>query len=89
ENRKWNTRAFSKFLKLHKITPKILRKIGDKHACRAHGEPNPTHQHLDLFNRIALRYKIVHLDAGKNYAIGDTESEKSDFEPETSDSSKP
>ncbi|CAG8673003.1 21115_t:CDS:2 [Dentiscutata erythropus] len=89
ENGKWNTRAFSKFLKPYKITPKILRKIGGKHACRAHGGPNPTHQHLDLLNRIALRHKIVRLDAGKNYTIGDTESEKSDSEPETSDSSKP
>ncbi|CAG8621863.1 4221_t:CDS:2, partial [Racocetra fulgida] len=29
------------------------------------------------------------LDAGDNYAIGDTESEESDFEPKTSNSSKP
>ncbi|KAF0424759.1 highly derived d5-like helicase-primase: PROVISIONAL [Gigaspora margarita] len=89
ENGKRNTRVFSEFLKPHKITPKILRKIRSKHACRVHGGPNPTHQHLDLLNRIALRHKIVRLDAGKNYAIGDTESEESDSEPETSDSLKP
>ncbi|CAG8802346.1 8726_t:CDS:1, partial [Dentiscutata erythropus] len=58
KNGKRNTRAFSKFLKPYKITPKILRKIGGKHACRVHGGPNPTHQHLDLLNRIALRHKI-------------------------------
>ncbi|CAG8801524.1 17893_t:CDS:2, partial [Dentiscutata erythropus] len=89
ENGKRNTRAFSEFLKPHKITPKILRKIGGKHACRVHGGPNPTHQHLDLLNRIVLRHKIVRLDARKNYAIDDTESEESDSKPETSDSSKP
>ncbi|CAG8799136.1 6513_t:CDS:1, partial [Racocetra persica] len=30
-----------------------------------------------------------HLDTGDNYTIGDTESGKSNSEPETSDSSKP
>ncbi|CAG8681564.1 24932_t:CDS:1 [Cetraspora pellucida] len=89
KNRKCNTRAFSKFLKPYKITPKILRKIGGKHACRVHGGPNPTHQHLDLLNRIALRHKIVHLDTGKNYAIGDTESEDSDLESESDQAPSP
>ncbi|CAG8545023.1 4861_t:CDS:2 [Cetraspora pellucida] len=89
KNGKHNTRAFSKFLKPYKITSKILRKIGGKHACRVHGGPNPTHQHLDLLNRIALRHKIVHLDAGKNYAIGDTESEDSDLESESDQAPSP
>ena len=77
ENGKRNTRAFSKFLKPHKITPKILRKIGGKHACRVHGGPNATHQNLDRLNRMALRHKIIRHDAGKSYAIADTESEDS------------
>ncbi|RIA99155.1 hypothetical protein C1645_811902 [Glomus cerebriforme] len=80
ENGKRNTRAFSKFLKPHKITPKILRKIGGKHACRVHSGPNATHQNLDQLNRIALRHKIIRHDAGKNYVICDTESEDSDPE---------
>jgi hypothetical protein len=88
ENGKRNTRAFSKFLKPYKITPKILRKTGGKHACRVHGGPNATHQNLDRLNRIALRHKIVRHDAGKNYAIGDTDSEESDSESETEDSPK-
>jgi hypothetical protein len=87
ENGKRNTRAFSKFLKPHKITPKTLRKIGGKHACRVHGGPNATHQNLDRLNRQALRHKIVHHDAGKNYAIGDTESE--DSGPEDEHNSEP
>ncbi|CAG8672187.1 14548_t:CDS:2 [Cetraspora pellucida] len=89
KNGKRNTRAFSKFLKPYKITPKILRKIGEKHACKVHGGPNPTHQHLDLLNRIALRHKIVRLDAGKNYAIGDTELEDSDLESESDQAPSP
>ncbi|CAB4374634.1 unnamed protein product [Rhizophagus irregularis] len=95
ENGKRNTRAFSKFLKPNKITPKILRKIGGKHACRVHGGLNATHQQLDLLNRRALRHKIVRHDAGKNYAIRDTESEDNDTESdsesvsEVSDSPKP
>jgi len=80
ENGKRNTRAFRKFLKPYKITPKILRKTGGKHACRVHGGPNATHQNLDLLNRRALRHKIVRYDAGKNYAICDTDSEDSDPE---------
>ncbi|CAG8655327.1 14057_t:CDS:2 [Cetraspora pellucida] len=83
KNGKRNTRAFSKFLKPYKIMPKILRKIGEKHACKVHGGPNPTHQHLDLLNRIALRHKIVRLGVGKNYAIGDTKSEDFDLESES------
>jgi len=79
-NGKRNTRAFRKFLKPYKITPKILRKTGGKHACRVYGSPNATHQNLDLLNRRALRHKIVHHDAGKNYAICDTDSEDSDPE---------
>ncbi|CAG8603976.1 3456_t:CDS:2 [Cetraspora pellucida] len=89
KNGKHNTRAFSKFLKPYKIMPKILRKIEGKHACRVHGGPNPTHQHLDLLNRIALRHKIVRLDAGKNYAIGDTELEDSDLESESDQAPSP
>ena len=36
-----------------------------------------------------MRQESDHLDAGDNYAIGDTESEEFDSEPETSNSSKP
>ncbi|CAG8716264.1 3685_t:CDS:1, partial [Funneliformis mosseae] len=41
---------------------------------------NVTHQHLDQLNRIALRHKIIHHDAEKNYAIGNIELEDSDPE---------
>ncbi|RGB27587.1 hypothetical protein C1646_768946 [Rhizophagus diaphanus] len=38
---------------------------------------NPTPQHLKLLLKIALRQELDHLNAGDNYAIGDTESEDS------------
>ncbi|RHZ78509.1 hypothetical protein Glove_162g77 [Diversispora epigaea] len=45
---KRNSRVFNGFLKPHGITPKVLRKIGVKHASRVHGSQNPTSEHLDL-----------------------------------------
>ncbi|CAG8828403.1 19911_t:CDS:1, partial [Dentiscutata erythropus] len=62
---------------------------GSKHASRIHGGKKPTPQYLKLLSRIAIRQESDHLDAGDNYAIGDTELEESDSEPETSNSSKP
>ncbi|CAG8710915.1 2352_t:CDS:1, partial [Funneliformis mosseae] len=57
-----------------------------------HAGPNPTPQHLDNLLEIALKHKINHLDAGKNYALGDFKSKKpisdSDSKPEASNSSK-
>ncbi|CAG8786269.1 3769_t:CDS:2 [Cetraspora pellucida] len=88
-NRKHSTGVFSKFLKSYSITAKRLRKIGGKHACKVYNSSNPTHQHLDLFNRIALRHKIVCLDAKKNYAIGNIESEDSDLESESDQAPSP
>jgi len=69
ENEKRNTRAFSKFLKPYKITPKILRKIGGKHAFRVHSDSNPTHQQIDLLSRRALRYKIMRYNASVTHFI--------------------
>ncbi|CAG8569568.1 8366_t:CDS:1, partial [Acaulospora morrowiae] len=57
---------------------KRLRKIGGKHASRVHGGQNSTSQHLDFLTRIALRHKIDHFDAGKNYAEGDTSDSESE-----------
>jgi len=88
ENRKHNIRVFSKFLKPYKIMPKILRKTEGKHAYRVHGGPNATHHNLYLLNRIALRHKIIHHDMGKNYVIGDIESEDSDSESESESESE-
>ena len=78
---KCSTGVFSKFLKLYSIMAKRLRKIGGKHASRVHGGQNPTPQHLDLLTRIALRHKIDRLDAGKNYAEGDTSDSDLDSDP--------
>ncbi|CAB5357829.1 unnamed protein product [Rhizophagus irregularis] len=86
---------FNEFLKQepYKSIPKKLRDYGSKHASRIHGGPKATPQHLKLLTRIALRQESDHLDAGDNYAIGDTESEdnstESDHESEASDSPKP
>ncbi|UZO08775.1 uncharacterized protein OCT59_029026 [Rhizophagus irregularis] len=68
---------------------------GSKHAFRIHGGKNPTPQHLKLLLRIALRQESDYLDAGDNYAIGDTESKDSgpesdhEFVSKASDSPKP
>ncbi|CAB4400296.1 unnamed protein product [Rhizophagus irregularis] len=86
---------FNEFLKQepYKSIPKKLRDYGSKHASRIHGGPKATPQHLKLLTRIALRQESDRLDAGDNYAIGDTESEdngtESDHESEASDSPKP
>ncbi|CAB4392846.1 unnamed protein product [Rhizophagus irregularis] len=68
---------FNEFLKQepYKSIPKKLRDYGSKHASRIHGGPKATPQHLKLLTRIALRQESDRLDAGDNYAIGDTESE--------------
>jgi len=83
ETGKRNNVPFAKFIKSLKtnqdkdeITPELLRKIGAKHASMVHAGPNPTPQHLDNLSEIALRHKINHLDAGKNYALSDPESKK-------------
>jgi hypothetical protein len=83
ETGKRNNVPFAKFIKSLKtnqdedeITPELLRKIGAKHASMVHAGPNPTPQHLDNLSEIALRHKINHLDAGKNYALGDPKSKK-------------
>ncbi|UZO08008.1 uncharacterized protein OCT59_028276 [Rhizophagus irregularis] len=67
----------------YKSLPKDLRKIGGKHACRTHGGPKSTPQHLSNLTKIALRHYIG-LDAGNNYSKGDTETEdsESDHNPE-------
>ena len=77
-----NAWPFNQFLKQepYKTIPKKLRDYGSKHASRIHGGKNPTPQHLKLLSRIALRQESDRLDAGDNYAIGDTESEDSDPE---------
>ncbi|CAG8760940.1 18822_t:CDS:1, partial [Rhizophagus irregularis] len=92
-----NTWPFNEFLKqeLYKTIPKKLRDYGSKHAFRIHGGKNPTPQHLKLLLRIALRQESDYLDAGDNYAIGDTESKDSgpesdhEFVSKASDSPKP
>ncbi|GES93707.1 hypothetical protein GLOIN_2v1846791 [Rhizophagus clarus] len=83
ETGKRNNVPFAKFIKSLKtnqdedeITPKLLRKIGAKHASMVHAGPNPTSQHLNNLSEIALRHKINRLDAGKNYALGDPKSKK-------------
>ncbi|KAF0355551.1 hypothetical protein F8M41_015029 [Gigaspora margarita] len=91
ENETRNAWPFNEFLKQepYRTIPKKLRDYGSKHASRIHGGKKPTPQHLKLLSKIAMRQESDRLDAGDNYAIGDTESEESDSEPETSDSSKP
>ncbi|CAG8524857.1 22722_t:CDS:2 [Cetraspora pellucida] len=91
ENEIRNVWPFNEFLKQesYRTTPKKLRDYGSKHASRIHSGKKPTPQHLKLLSRIAMRQESDHLDAGDNYAIGNTESEESNSEPETSDSSKP
>ncbi|CAG8499096.1 16871_t:CDS:2 [Cetraspora pellucida] len=58
---------------------------GSKHASRIHDNKKPTPQHLKLLSKIAMRQESDHLDAGDNYAIGNTESEESDSEPKTTE----
>uniref|UniRef100_U9SH32 Uncharacterized protein n=1 Tax=Rhizophagus irregularis (strain DAOM 181602 / DAOM 197198 / MUCL 43194) TaxID=747089 RepID=U9SH32_RHIID len=78
--------CFNEFLKQkpYKSLPKDLRKTGGKHACRTHGGPKSTPQHLSNLTKIALRHYIG-LDAGNNYSKGDTETEdsESDHNPES------
>ncbi|CAG8557424.1 10653_t:CDS:2 [Cetraspora pellucida] len=80
-----------KFLKQepYKTIPKKLRDYESKHASRIHSGKKPIFQHLKLLSRITMRQESDHLNAGDNYTIGNTESEKSDSEPETSNSLKP
>ena len=74
-----NAWPFNEFLKQepYRTKPKNLRDYGAKHAFRIHSGKNSTPQHLKLLSRIALRQKSDRLNAGDNYAIGDTESEDS------------
>jgi hypothetical protein len=89
ENDKRNDTPFNEFLKQepYKSLPKDLREYGVKHASRTHGGKKPTPEHLKLLSRIALRQESDRLDAGDNYAIGDTESE--DSGPESEPKSEP
>src|SRR6266498_4718445 len=84
-----NAWSFNEFLKQepYRTIPGKLRDYGSKHASRIHGGKNPTPQHLKLLSRIALRQESDRLDAGDNYAIGDTESENSG--PESDHNSGP
>ncbi|RGB38022.1 hypothetical protein C1646_665702 [Rhizophagus diaphanus] len=75
---KRNTKSFSNFLRPYKILLKELRDIGAKHASRIHGGLNSTPQYLSLLTRIALRQESERLNAGINYAMGETDSEGSD-----------
>src|SRR6266498_2221639 len=80
-----NAWPFNEFLKQepYRTIPGKLRDYGSKHASRVHGGKNPTPQHLKLLSRIAMRQESDHLDAGDNYAIGDTESEESSSESDS------
>ncbi|CAG8581890.1 16462_t:CDS:2 [Dentiscutata erythropus] len=91
ENETRNAWPFNEFLKQepYRTIPKKLRDYGSKHVSKIHGGKKPTPQHLKLLSRIAMRQESDRLDAGDNYAIGDTESEESNFELEIGDSSKP
>src|SRR2546421_191681 len=90
-----NAWPFNKFLKQepYRTIPKKLRDYGSKHASRIYSGKKPTPQHFKLLSRIAMRQESDHLDAGDNYAIGDTESEdsgpesnhNSGLEPETAE----
>jgi SOS response regulatory protein OraA/RecX len=84
-----NAWPFNEFLNQepYKSIPKDLREYGAKHASRIHGGKKPTPQHLKLLARIAMRQESDRLDAGDNYAIGDTESEESG--PESDHNSEP
>ena len=77
-----NAWPFNEFLKQkpYKSIPKDLREYGAKHASRAHGGKKTTPENLKRLTRIALRQESDRLDAGDNYAMGDTESEDSDPE---------
>ena len=83
-----NAWPFNEFLKQepYRSIPKSLRDYGSKHVFRIHGGKNPTPQHLKLLSRIALRQESDRLNAGDNYAVGDTESEDSSPESGLSDS---
>ena len=71
----------------YRTIPKKLRDYGSKHASRIHSGKKPTLQHLKLLLRIAIRQESDRLNAGDNYAIGDTESE--DSSPESNHNSGP
>ena len=79
-----NDTPFNKFLnrKPYKSLPGQLRDYGKRHASIIHGGKNPTPKYLKYLSRIALRQESDRLDAGDNYAIGDTESEYSGPEDE-------
>ncbi len=71
----------------YRTIPKKLRDYESKYAFRIHGGKKPTSQHLKLLSKIAMRQESDRLDAGDNYAIGDTESE--DSGPESDHNSRP
>ena len=80
-----NAWLFNEFLKQkpYKSIPKDLREYGAKHISRAHGGKKSTPENLKRLSRIALRQESDRLDAGDNYAIGDTESEESSSKSES------
>src|SRR6266542_390426 len=89
ESRTRNAWPFNEFLKQepYRTIPGKLKDYESKHASRVHGGENPTPQHFKLLSRIAMRQESDRLDAGDNYAIGDTESE--DSGPEDKHNSEP
>ena len=86
-----NDTPFNKFLKQkpYKSLPGQLRDYEKRHASIIHGGKNPTPEYLKYLSRIALRQESDRLDAGDNYAIGDTESEDSDPESDCENRSSP
>jgi hypothetical protein len=75
---------FNEFLKQepYRSIPRELRRYGKRHASRIHGGKNVTSEELKRLSKIALRQESERLDAGDNYAMGDTESEDNDTESE-------
>jgi hypothetical protein len=89
ENGKRYTKPFREFLRPYRAKPGKLRRYGKRHASRLHGGEKSTPENLKLLSRIALRHQSDRLDAGDNYAMGDTESEpetdyRTESEPEDS-----
>ncbi|CAB4374879.1 unnamed protein product [Rhizophagus irregularis] len=80
---------FNEFLKQepYRSIPRELRRYGKRHASRIYGGKNATPEELKRLSKIALRQESDRLDAGDNYAMGDTESE--DSGPEDEHNSEP
>ncbi|GBB88524.1 hypothetical protein RclHR1_37890001 [Rhizophagus clarus] len=86
-----NAWLFNEFLKQepYRTIPGKLRDYGAKHASRIHGGKKATPQYLKLLSRIAMRQESNHLDAGDNYAIGNTKSEESSPESDSENTPSP